>query len=185
MTNERFKRAVGTFPTRQDAEIALEELKDAGFDMNRVSAIAQKPEGEATMGDVEVESVGDRAKHGAGAGAVMGAATGGILGLIGSFSVLAIPGIGVATELGVLLGNALLGGGVGAAGGGLFGALLGWGVSEEDAKYYNELLSEGSYIILVEGTQAEINGAAAILLNRQICYWNVYDAPGNTNLTGV
>ena len=183
MTANNLKRAVGTFPTRQDAEVALTQLRDAGFNMDKISAIAKNPQG-GDIADVEVKSSADRAQDGAETGAVMGATTGGMLGIIGSLSVLAIPGVGVATEVAVLLGNALLGSGVGAAGGSLVGALVGWGIPEEQATYYNELLSQGSYIVLVEGTEAEVNGAEAILINRQISDWNVYNAPGNYNSMG-
>lgn len=178
------KRAVGTFPTREDAEIALTDLRDAGFNMDQVSAIAQNSQGEE-IADTEVQSGAERAKDGAETGALMGATTGGILGLIGSLSVLAIPGVGVATEVAVLLGNAFLGSGIGAAGGSLVGALIGWGIPEEQAKYYQELLSQGSYIVLVEGTEAEINGAKAILTNHKIRDWSMYNAPGNYNVLGI
>ncbi len=183
MTDNQPKRAVGTFPTRKDTEVALIDLRDAGFNMDKVSAIAKNPQG-GDLADVEVKSSAERAKEGAETGAVMGATTGGILGLIGSLSILAIPGVGVATEVAVLLGNALLGSGLGAAGGTLVGALMGWGIPEEQAEYYQELLSEGSYVVLVEGTEAEINGAKAILLNYQLSNWNVYDAPNHHNLMG-
>ena len=179
------KRAVGTFPTRQDAESALIELRDAGFNMDRISAIAQNPHDNEYLADVEVKSSSQRAKDGAETGAIMGATTGGVLGLIGSLSILAIPGIGVATEVAVLLGNALLGSGIGAAGGSLVGALIGWGIPEEEAEYYNELLTQGSYIVLVEGTEAEINGASAILLNRQVRDWNVYNVPNQNPFMGI
>lgn len=172
------KRAVGTFPTRQDAESALISLRDAGFNMDKISAIAQDAEGNEKLANVEVKSSSQRAKDGAETGAVMGATTGGMLGLIGSLSVLAIPGVGAAAEVAILLGNALLGSGIGAAGGSLVGALIGWGIPEKEAVYYNELLSEGSYVVLVEGTEAEINGAEAILLNHQIRDWNIYSTPG-------
>lgn len=181
MTDNNLKRAVGTFPTRKDAEVALIDLRDAGFDMDRISAIAENPP-DGDLADAEVKSSAERAKEGAETGAVMGAATGGMLGLIGSLSVLAIPGVGIATEAAVLLGNAFLGSGIGAAGGSVAGALIGWGIPEEQAEYYEDLLSQGSYIVLVEGTEAEINGAKAILLNYQISNWNVYNAPGNYNL---
>ncbi|MGF1589833.1 MAG: hypothetical protein ACFCU7_11425 [Pleurocapsa sp.] len=174
MVNQVQKRAVGTFPTRQDAEVALIELRDSGFDMDRISAIAQNPPDEKQLADVEVKSSSQRAKDAAETGAIMGATTGGMLGLIGSLSILAIPGVGLATEAAVLLGNALLGSGFGAAGGSLVGALVGWGIPEEQAKYYDELLSQGDYLVLVEGTEAEINGAEAILLNPQILNWNTY-----------
>lgn len=41
MTTDNLKRAVGTFPTRQNAEAALMELRDVGFNMDKISAIAQ------------------------------------------------------------------------------------------------------------------------------------------------
>ena len=172
------RRAVGTFATRQDAEIALIELRDSGFNMDRISAIAQNPTDKQELADVEVKSSSERAKDAAETGAVMGATTGGVLGLIGSLSILAIPGVGLATEAAVLLGNALLGSGLGAAGGSIVGALIGWGIPEEQAKYYEELLSKGEYVILVEGSEAEVNGAEAILLNRQIRNWNNYTGNG-------
>ncbi|MEL6581892.1 MAG: hypothetical protein AAFQ14_19265 [Cyanobacteria bacterium J06621_12] len=181
MTDNNLKRAVGTFPAEQDARSALMMLRDAGFDMDKISVVAQNPTGKS-MGDIEVESSAKRAKGGAETGAVMGATTGGILGLIGSLSVLAIPGVGIATEAAVLLGNALLGSGVGAAGGTLVGALVGWGIPEKEAVLYEQLLSQGSYIVLVEGTEAEVNGAEAILLNHQLNNWNVYDIPFKNNL---
>ena len=181
MTTDRLKRAVGTFPTRQDAQIALTDLRDAEFNMDKISAIAQNPVGKE-IADAKVKSSAERAKEGAETGAVLGATTGGMLGVIGSLGVLAIPGVGVATEVAVLLGNALLGSGIGAAGGSLVGALIGWGIPKEQAEYYNELLSRGNYIVLVEGTEAEISGAEAILLNRQVRNWNVYNAPGGHGL---
>ncbi len=185
MTTKNLKRAIGTFPTRQAAENALIELRDSGFNMDKISAIAKHPEGEERLADVEVQSGTEKVKDGAETGAVMGATTGGMLGLVGSLSILAIPGVGIATEVAVLLGNALLGSGIGAAGGSLVGALIGWGIPEEQALYYNELMSQGSYVVLVEGTEAEVNGAEAILLNRKILNWNIYHAPGHHNLMGV
>ena len=181
MTDNNIRRAVGTFPTRQDAEVALTNLRDAGFNMDKISAIAKNPEAEQ-IADAELKSSEERAKEGAETGAILGATTGGMLGLIGSLSVLAIPGVGIATEAAVLLGNALLGSGIGAAGGSLVGALIGWGIPEEQALYYQELLSKGSYIVLVEGTEAEISGAEAILLNYKLRNWNVYNTPDNTKL---
>lgn len=177
MVDNEQRHAVGTFATREDAELALQELRGAGFDMDRVSVIAQNVEPRESMGGAEVKSPSEQAKGGAAAGATTGAATGGLIGLIGGLGVIALPGVGAVAELGVVLANTLLGGGIGAAGGGLVGALIGWGVPEERAKYYNEMLEQGKYVILVEGTEAEINGAEAILTNRRIKDWSIYAAP--------
>ena len=37
MNTNELRRAVGTFMTRQDAEFALQELQEAGFNMDKVS----------------------------------------------------------------------------------------------------------------------------------------------------
>ncbi|MGK7948472.1 MAG: general stress protein [Xenococcaceae cyanobacterium] len=179
MTTNELRHAIGTFATREDAEYALRELRDAGFDMDKVSVIAKNPDRGDDIGGAEVKSSSEQAKGGAAAGATAGVATGGLMGLIGGLGVLALPGVGAVAELGVVLANTLLGGGIGAAGGGLVGALIGWGIREDRAKYYNDLLSQGRYLVLMEGTQAEISGAEAILENRRIQDWGVYPySPG-------
>ena len=179
MAINELRHAVGIFPTRQDAELALRELRDAEFNMDKVSVIARETGGGQEFGGAEVrKSPEEQAAGGAGAGATAGAATGGVLGLIGGLGVLAIPGIGPAAEVGIVLANTLLGSGIGAAGGGLVGALIGWGVPEDQAQYYDERVAAGEYVILVEGTEAEIRSAEAVLNNRGIRGWGVYGAPG-------
>lgn len=148
--------------------------------MDKVSVVAKNPETKDNIGGAEVKSSSEQAKGGAAAGATTGAATGGLLGLIGGLSVIALPGVGAVAELGVVLANTLLGSGIGAAGGGLVGALIGWGVPEDRAKYYDEMLSQGRYVVLMEGTEAEINGAEAILKNRRIQDWGVHSTMGTT-----
>lgn len=174
MTTNELRHAVGTFVTREDAEYALRELRDAGFNMDKVSVIAKNPERQDNIGGAEVKPASEQAEGGAAAGATAGAATGGLMGLIGGLGVIALPGVGAVAELGVVLANTLLGSGIGAAGGGLVGALIGWGIPEDRARYYDEMLSQGKYIVLMEGTQAEISGAEAILKNRRIQDWGVY-----------
>lgn len=185
MNNHAIKHAIGTFETRENAEAALRELKDAGFNMDKVSIITRHAESGDTMSGAEVKSSSEQAKGGAKAGATAGGATGGVIGLIGGLGVLAIPGVGPVAELGVVLANTLLGGGIGAVGGGLIGALIGWGVPEDQAKYYDEQVSRGHYLLLMEGTPAEINSAQRILEQQQIRNWGVYDAPTGHPVTGM
>jgi len=173
------QRAIGLFSTRAEAESAMHKLRDAGFNMDHVSVVAQNND---SLADLPTENFekdkGDQAKGGAGAGATAGAVTGGALGLAGSLGVLAIPGIGPAAELGFLLANTLLGGGIGAAGGGLLGALIGWGIPEEEANYYNSRVYEhNDYLVLVQGDAAEIRSAEAIVRDHGIRDWNIYGTP--------
>lgn len=172
------QRAVGLFSTRQAAEAALERLNSSGFDMSHISIVAKSGDGlrDLTGHDSHIaETNGEQTQDAAGAGATAGAVTGGAVGLIGSLGVLAIPGVGLAAELGFLLASTLLGGGIGAVSGGLIGALVGWGVPEDQAKYYNDRVhNENDYLVLVEGTQQEISAAKAILENHGINDWSIY-----------
>ncbi|MDY6784457.1 MAG: general stress protein [Cyanobacteriota bacterium] len=178
MAITEMRRAVGVFATRQEAESALTHLRDTGFNMDKISVIAKDAgSGETVGGASATKSAGEQAAGGAKAGATAGAATGGVMGLIGGLGVLAIPGVGPAAEVGVVLANTLVGGGFGAAGGGLLGALVGWGIPEDQAKIYDERLKAGEYVVIAEGTDAEIKTAETILNQRGIRHWGVYDTP--------
>lgn len=181
-TNNQLQHAVGLFSTRQDAESALHRLRDAGFDMNKVSIVAQNATGVDNIAGADVgKDKGEQAKGGAGAGATAGAATGGVLGLIGSLGVLAIPGVGPVAEVGIVLANTLLGGGIGAAGGGLLGALIGLGVPEDRANYYNDRVHKhNDYLVLVEGSEQDMRDAEAVLNNYGIRDWSIFGTPGTS-----
>jgi len=172
-------RAVGLFSTQQEAEQAMHRLRDSGFHMDRISVVAKSGEGLrdlTTDGDYDPnKSSTEQARDGAGAGATAGALTGGAIGLIGSLGVLAIPGVGLAAEAGFLLASTLLGSGIGAASGGLLGALIGWGIPEDQANYYNErVYNNNEYLVLVEGNEQEIHAAELVLRDNGIRDWNTY-----------
>lgn len=172
------RRAVGLFPSRQDAENALYRLRDAGFNMDRVSVIAKNAQNRDNIAGARIDHDKEEQIKGAtGAGATAGAATGGLLGLVGSLGVLAIPGVGPVAEIGIVLANTLLGSGIGAAGGGLAGALIGWGVPEDRANHYNTHVEGGDYLVMVEGSESEIRNAEAILSNYGIRDWQSFEAP--------
>ena len=146
------KHAVGVFPNRVQAEQALSQLRDSGFPMQQVSAIAKDAASRDRLNNTS--QTGNSAGEGARAGAIAGGATGGLLGLIEGLAVLAIPGFGPAAAPGAVLANTLVTGGIGAAIGGLGGALIGWGIPEEQAKFYQNRVARGDYLIVVEGTPA-------------------------------
>jgi len=179
------KRAVGVFPTRREAELALEELKNSGFSMDRVSVIAQDGDRQRDIADVEVEDhdrVGNKADEGASAGALTGGALGGLTGLLVGLGALAIPGIGPIMLAGAgatALATTLAGGAIGAAAGSLVGALVGLGIPEERAKVYNDRVARGEYLVIVDGTDAEIAHAHKILHDHRIQEYGVYDVPVN------
>jgi hypothetical protein len=124
--------AAASFDTRELAENAITELKHAGF-----------PE--------DVIGILDRASDmpGVDDGAFAGAAGGATLGLLGGLALLA-----QLTPLGPLvaggtLATLLAGGAIGAAAGGLAGALVALGLSEGEARLYEADLAAGCTLVTV------------------------------------
>ena len=179
------RRAVGTFATHQDAENALNELRDGGFSMNHVSIIAkdsERLEKSNRIGDTKVQEMAEvtHADDGAKTGAATGGTVGGITGLLVGLGTLAIPGVGpvmLAGATATAIATALAGGAIGAAAGGLVGGLVGLGIPEERARSYHDSVARGGYLVIVDGSDAEIRSAEAILKRRGIHDWEIYDAP--------
>lgn len=182
--SNRQRRAVGVFSTRQAAEQALQELKDSGFTMDRVSVIARDADRKDEMAGVDVrDQTGNKADDGAKVGAVSGGALGGLTGLLVGLGTLAIPGIGPILLAGAgatVLATTAAGGAIGAVAGGLAGALIGLGIPEDRARVYSDRVSQGHYLVMLDGTDAEINRAESILHRRGIEEYGVYDAPDRT-----
>ncbi|NHC35391.1 general stress protein [Scytonema millei] len=177
----RRKRAVGAFTSRHDAETALNQLRESGFPMDNVNVVSKNADRIDNIAGADVKkNVGNKADEGAAAGALTGGAIGGIGGLLVGLGALAIPGIGpvmLAGATATTIATALSGGAIGAAAGGLAGALVGLGIPEERAKVYNDRLSQGDYLIFVDGTEDEIRRAESVLHHRGIQEWGIYDAP--------
>ncbi|WP_414621461.1 general stress protein [Calothrix sp. CCY 0018] len=175
------RRAVGTFSSRNDLEYALRELRDDGFDMNKVSVIARNSDtGNQVAGVETTDDVGNKADEGAAAGALTGGVFGGITGLMVGLSSLVIPGVGpilLAGEIATALITTVAGAGIGAASGGLLGALAGLGIPEERAHIYNSRIERGDYLLIFDGTEASINRAELIVKNRSIEEFEIYNAP--------
>lgn len=185
MTVGKIQHAIGIFSNRRDAEHALTELRDAGFNMDKVSVIVENADRNDRIGGAGVSDAKDeQVEGGAKTGAKAGATTGSIIGLVGSLGALALPGVGPVAEVGIILANTLLGGAIGAATGALLGALIGWGVPEDRAKHYSDRVSQGDYLVVVEGTAEEILRAESIIHNRGVRDWGIYDAP-TAGRTGV
>ncbi|GAX44135.1 signal transduction histidine kinase LytS [Tolypothrix sp. NIES-4075] len=183
------RRAVGVFARRRDAEAALHELKKSGFDMNRVSVVVQDADGDKDIAGAEVrERVGDKSDEGATVGAVTGGTLGGLTGLLVGLGTLAIPGIGpimLAGATATALATTLAGAGIGAVAGSLLGGLIGLGIPEERARVYNDRVQRGQYLVILDGTDAEIAEAEKILHTSGIEEFGIYDHPNQTIATGI
>lgn len=183
----RNKRAIGIFPNRPAAEQALHELKDSGFAMDQVSVVAKDSEQNETIAGANVsDHAENKADDGAKVGALSGGALGGLTGLLVGLGTLAIPGVGpimLAGAVATALATTAAGGVIGAAAGSLLGALIGLGIPEDRAKIYNDRVSAGEYMVMVNGTDAEIAEAEAILNHHGIEEWDIYDVPATESAT--
>jgi hypothetical protein len=179
-TMHKRQRAIGVFDHRRDAEAALMALRDAGFSMNNVSLIGKDVSGHNQIADIKTNPVTNtKADEGAKTGAATGAALGGLGGLLVGLGALAIPGIGPVIAGGAVataLATALTGGAVGAAAGGLAGGLVGLGIPENRAKAYSDRFNRGDYLVMVDGTDAELRQAESILKRYNIEDYNTFDA---------
>ncbi len=175
-----YKRSVGLFYSRDEAEKALRALKDDGFDMNRVNVVAKDADEVTQSAGVDTAyDEGNNAAEGAGAGATTGTVLGGIGGLLVGLGTLAIPGVGpiiVAGQAATTIATTLAGAGVGAVAGGIIGGLVGMGIPEDRAKIYSDRVAGGSYLVMVNGTSDDISRAEKILHSSGIEEYGVYDA---------
>lgn len=137
--------AVGAFLRRDEAEAAVQELRREGFDATDIGIAARNANGQWT----EYASVPSDASN-AGAGAAAGAAAGAGVGGLWALGIAAgiLPAIGPVVA-GGLLASILASAAAGATAGGLAGALIGIGVSEDEARHYEEELASGRTVVTV------------------------------------
>jgi len=146
---------VGVFEDQRHADMAVDELRKAGFRDDQIGVAGRHAEGETEVTTEE----GSHAGTGAAAGAIAGAGLGGLVGL-GIIAGL-IPAIGpviAGGTLAAILANAA----GGAAIGGLVGALTGSGIPEEEAHYYQGEFEAGRTIVTVKA-DGRYDEAMAIL----------------------
>jgi hypothetical protein len=63
--------------------------------------------------------------------------------------------------------------------------LVGLGIPEEQARVYNERVSRGEYLVLVDGNADELARAETILTGRGIQHFGIYDRPDTTTTRGA
>ncbi len=176
MNSIRPTGAAGVFPDHACAEAALQQLKQNGFPMDRVSLITQYKDQDDAREDSPAEfNRHETIKH-LEHGALEGGEIGGLVGLLIGAASLFIPGIGSVVMLGAtpaLIGM-LAGGFYGSVSGGLLGATVNSNIPPEHAKLYAERLKQGQNLVVIEGTDAEIQQAESVLKQKQIQDWVVY-----------
>lgn len=148
------KTILGIFSERNDAEEAIYDLEATGYKTKDISII-MRDQGER---EKLAHNTGANVAEGAVTGATTGGVIGGIAGLLIGIGAIAIPGIGplliggpIASALGLTgaAASTVSGAITGALAGGLVGVLVGIGISEEDARIYEERIREGGILVAV------------------------------------
>ena len=135
------KLITAVFNSRENAELAADELVKAGFSRDDISLLMS----ETTRG----REFGLKRSTKAPEGAATGAAVGGVLGAVGAglaaVASISIPGLNVLAAGPIVA--ALTGLGAGAATGGLTGGLIGLGIPEHEAKFYHGEIQRGGILL--------------------------------------
>ena len=141
MTTPNGSTLVGIFQSRYEAELALDELRQAGFDHKDIGFAIRGDD--AVAGGAITDALLTKDGHGAAKGMVAGGIAGA---LVGAAAVLVLPGIGPILSMGILA-SALGFGAAGVATGGILGAMTGLGISEEEARIYANEFHAGRAIV--------------------------------------
>lgn len=151
------KLVTGLFKTRGGAESAVDSLIDNGFPREDISLLMS----DATRGREFALQMATKAPEGAATGATIGGALGAIAASLVVMGIVVIPGLAIVAA-GPIVAT-LAGLGAGAAAGGVAGALIGLGMPEHEAKFYNEAIEKGGILVGVYAHDDRANQARKIL----------------------
>jgi len=145
MTTSQRSTVVGVFDDRAHAQQAVKDLRQAGFREDQIGVVAR--DGEAVAG---AEQVTDKGSHVA-TGAATGVAAGAGIGALWALGIAAgiLPGIGPVISGGILA-SVLASAAGGAAIAGVAGALIGLGIPEHEAQYYENEFQQGRVLVTVK-----------------------------------
>jgi hypothetical protein len=167
---------IAVFDDRNEAELAADELREAGFREDQIGfAIRGR---DAVAGGMITDAEGTKDARGALEGAAAGAAFGAG---VGALVALMVPGVGPVLAAGVLT-TALGYGAAGAAVGGIYGAMRGLGVSEDEALRYEQQFKAGKAIVAVHAGPRLADAAA--VFRRHGGYDLHHEAHSSVPLTG-
>jgi uncharacterized membrane protein len=151
---------VAIYQSHAEAEAAIKELQQSGFDMKKLSIVGRDHHTDEHV--VGYYNTGERMKYWGKLGAVWG----GIWGLLFGSAFFFIPGIGPLLVAGPLvtwilgaLESAVVVGGVSAIGAGLCGL----GVPKNSVLQYETAIKTGKFVLIAHGTAEEATRAREII----------------------
>jgi outer membrane lipoprotein SlyB len=172
----KHNNAIGTFSDLRQIELALEQLKSAGIPVSNVSVIVPQPDAEdpqlekltEPVVQSESEFIGDRPAQVAAKAGAVGTVVGGV---VAGLTTLAFPVFSGAV---VLVGMAT-GAFYGAVSGGVLSREGGLEISPTQAQLYDDRLAQGNYLLIVKGSDGEIDQAESVLKTANIQNWMVFN----------
>ena len=157
---ENQNSVVAIFSEHSGADGAIKQLKDAGYDIKKLSIIGRDYHTEQNV--VGFYNTGDRMKY----WGKLGAFWGGLWGLLFGAAVLFIPGVGpvvaagsVVTWIIAALEGAVVVGGVSALGAGLYSL----GIPKDSVLKYETAIKSSKFVLVAHGTADEVAKARSIL----------------------
>lgn len=152
---EFLNSTVGIYNSHNKAVAAVRQLQEDGFPVENISLVGRAKIEDDHLHVTETETVLETTT-------AVGSVFGTILGVLAGMSLVAVPGLGVLYAAGALVGAA---GGfsIGTASGGLAGVLLSLGIGKDGVLSYNQHLKAGKFLVVVHGTQADVDKAHEIL----------------------
>jgi uncharacterized membrane protein len=151
---------VAIYKSHTEAEAAVKELQQSGFDMKKLSIVGRDYHTDENV--VGYYNTGDRMKYWGKAGAFWG----GIWGLLFGGAFFFIPGVGPLLVAGPLIGwvlggleGAVVVGGLGAIGAGLYSL----GIPKDSIIQYETAIKSGKYVLIAHGSSLETDQAQKII----------------------
>jgi hypothetical protein len=151
----------GIVPNAAKANEVVHNLDVSGFNRSDISVLLPDRSGSRDF----AHEAHTKAPEGAAVGATSIGVLGGAIGLLAGAGLLAIPGLGPFIAAGPIMAT-LSGAAVGAAVGGIGGALVGIGIPEIEAKRYEGKIKDGNVLISVHTTTSEQVTRARDVLTR-------------------
>lgn len=153
------KKSISIFDSHDQAVKALEELRESGVNMSKISLV-----GQAEVVDDHVHVKSNKAL--VAAPVAVGSVLGTTLGVLTGVGLFAIPGLGILFGAGAIVG-ALAGFQVGVVTGGLTTILVDLGVKEDHVEY-EQHLKEGRFLLFYDGSDEEIDHVERIIEGKHL-----------------
>ncbi len=152
------QHVTATFKARNDAELAVDRLIDAGFYQEDISLLVT----DTTRGSNFAIKEGDKSSSYEATGAEAGGVFGAITALLISASIIPSGGLSL-VAIGPIAAT-FAGLGAGGLAGGLIGALVGAGIPEHEAKVYEDDVKSGRILLAVSTDSKEEKNLAERIL---------------------